>query len=499
MLYSSRLPEFDRETGISRESRESGSLRFQGNMVPIYGKYLDFSKSSPALPPETEILSEYAYRTRRQNRPVTRIGYDLAGEIKHLLTVGQPASLAAVPTLELHIHLLRCLILSQGLPLVEIPPIPRGASSITCLTHDVDFVRITDHKFDRTMLGFLHRATIGSAIDLFEGRSSFRKLLGNWLAALSLPAVFLGLRRDFFNNFPKYLEIEGNLASTFFLIPFRDRPGKPVDEKGSINRSVKYDISDIAEEVKTLTAAGCEIGLHGIDAWNEKKQAAAEIRRIEDFSGMPVQGIRMHWLFFGKETPGVLAEAGFTYDSTLGYNDAAGFRCGTAQVFRFPETENLSELPLIIQDTALFYPDRMGLDENQAEKIVKNLVRTIETFGGAVTINWHQRSLGPERQWGDFYQRILEYLESRGSLFMTAGDAVSWFRSRRSAGFEKIEVIGNIIRIKLKPGGKSSSPGLKLRIYRPLEGLDHKEIFSNDPFSYIEMDIGNESEIDIQL
>ena len=59
---------------------------------------------------------------------LARIGYDLFGEIRTLLTVGQPPANASLPALELHIAFLRDLITGSGVSLVEIPPVPEGLS-----------------------------------------------------------------------------------------------------------------------------------------------------------------------------------------------------------------------------------------------------------------------------------------------------------------------------------------------------------------------------------
>ena len=42
-----------------------------------------------------------------------RVGYDLFAEVRTLLTTGQPSANAAIPALELHIALLRDLIVSE--------------------------------------------------------------------------------------------------------------------------------------------------------------------------------------------------------------------------------------------------------------------------------------------------------------------------------------------------------------------------------------------------
>ena len=57
---------------------------------------------------------------------VRRIGYDLFGEVRTLLENGQPATQASVPTLDLHIALLRRLLLDANVPFVEIPARPDG-------------------------------------------------------------------------------------------------------------------------------------------------------------------------------------------------------------------------------------------------------------------------------------------------------------------------------------------------------------------------------------
>ncbi len=45
-------------------------------------------------------------------------------------------------------------------------------------------------------------------------------------------------------------------------------------------------------------------------------------------------------------TPSILDEAGFSYDSSAGYNETVGYRNGTTQVFRPLGTKTLLELPL---------------------------------------------------------------------------------------------------------------------------------------------------------
>ena len=132
-------------------------------------------------------------------------------------------------------------------------------------------------------------------------------------------------------------------------------------------------------------------------------------------------GVRMHWLFFDENSPSVLDRAGFTYDSTVGYRETVGYRAGTTQAYAPPGVTNLLELPLHVMDTALFYPSYLNLGEEEAERVVSRLMDDAERFGGALTINWHDRSIAPERLWDDFYLKLLRELKSRGAWLPTAG------------------------------------------------------------------------------
>ena len=140
---------------------------------------------------------------------------------------------------------------------------------IACLTHDVDHIGIRNHKFDHTMFGFLYRATLGSVLDLCRGRKTWRQLGTNWLAALKLPLVHLGLAEDFWHTFDRYLAIEKGLNSTFFVIPKKNEPG--IDARGNrpARRAANYDAAGLAGPLKQLQSAGDEIAVHGINAWRD--------------------------------------------------------------------------------------------------------------------------------------------------------------------------------------------------------------------------------------
>ena len=469
LLYAGEATAFDHECKrLPGPPRRNTTLSWDGDSIPVYGHAVPFAADDPMRDLTLKDTAEPAAWVRRSaDRTVMRVGYDLFREIRHLLTKGQPPAHAAIPTLELHIALLRSWILGAGIPVVEIPPVPEGHRFIVCLTHDLDHPSIRFHRFDRTTLGFLYRAVVGSVAKVLQGRMPLTALRRNLAAALSLPFVHLGWAKDFWFGFDRYLEIEKGLASTFFVIPTKGDPGRTLQGRAPRNRAASYGVSDIADRVRSLAAAGSEIGLHGIDAWLDSGRGSEEREAVSRVAGATAAGVRMHWLFFDEQAPARLEQAGFAYDSSFGYNETVGLRAGTLQAFKPLTARRLLEMPMTIMDTALFYPSYLNLTEDAAKRVVWPLVDIAQHYGGALTINWHDRSLAPERLWGGFYNRFIDELKRRAPWFATVAQAASWFHQRRSVVFDSVRWARDSVHVRAFADCQDDLPGLSVRVYMP--------------------------------
>jgi hypothetical protein len=443
----------------------TGAVKGEAGLVPIYRNLTTFTGTS-AGECCVKAGSEIAGLTLDSAEArVIRLGYDLFDEVQFLLSEGQPPEYAHIPTLDIHIEMLRRWILAAGISFLEIPPVPAGYQFAVCLTHDIDFIGIRQHLFDHTMWGFVYRATAGALFNFARGRLSLANLLRSWMAAASLPFVYAGWVKDFWEPFEWYLEVEKELPATYFLIPFKGRAGLNVPGRHRYRRATTYDVSDVRRQARSLRERGCEIGVHGIDAWHSAERGCEEIAAVDAANGGSVAGIRMHWLLRDRETPVVLERAGYTYDSTCGYNETIGYRAGTAQVFRPLDVEQLLEIPLHIQDGALFYRSKLDLSEQEAAQRCQRLIDNAEAFGGVLTVLWHDRSHGPERFWGGFYSRLVQTLLPLGCWFATAKQVTCWFRVRREVGFERSE--GGAAPLRLCYDGKEIQPPLRIRIWGP--------------------------------
>lgn len=468
IVYGAEVLESDARWRISPRGKvQHLVLNFGGQCVPIYGDALTFRALDGAVACVEAETGIAGVEIDSNETRLLRIGYDVFNEAELVLSNGQPAACASIATLELHIRMLREWILAAGIPVLEIPPVPAGYKFAVCLTHDIDFVGIRRHKFDHTFWGFLWRSTVGALVEFARRRISLGRLLRMWRAAASLPLVMLGWMKDFWEPFEWYFEVERGLPATYFLIPFKEMPGERLTMKHAARRASKYDITDIPDAVKSLVAAGCEAGVHGIDAWHSIERGRVELERVRRATGRAELGIRMHWLQQDATTAAVLDKAGYAYDSTACYNETVGYRCGTGQVFRPPGATHLLELPAHIQDGALFFPERMNLTETEAWERCMALIENADEFGGVLTVLWHDRSHGPERFWGDFYVRLINELKSREVWFGSAGEVVNWFRKRRHVSFERAEIEDGAVPVTVRYDGDPIKPPLALRIHRP--------------------------------
>ena len=113
VVYAGRHTNFDDDLKIQTGQQRSHAcmLSYRENRIPIYGDTITFPKTEDSFLTDEDSKEAIAHLDRSEEAEMCRIGYDLFGEVRRLLTVGQPAANADIPTLELHIALLRDLII----------------------------------------------------------------------------------------------------------------------------------------------------------------------------------------------------------------------------------------------------------------------------------------------------------------------------------------------------------------------------------------------------
>lgn len=139
---------------------------------------------------------------------------------------------------------------------------------------------------------------------------------------------------------------------------------------------------------------GHGIGFHaGYDTHVDIERFDEQKRQLESLVGQQVCGGRQHYLQFdARRTWGVWEQAGMTCDSTVGFADAPGFRCGTCRPFATFDLEsncplNLVEYPLLAMDVSLLRYQQMS--ESEMTETLLNLGNQCRWHGGTYTLLIH--------------------------------------------------------------------------------------------------------------
>ncbi len=270
-------------------------------------------------------------------------------------------------------------------------------------THDVDrpsrYGFAGDLRLLRVMAG-----------DTLRHRRPQALLLGPW--------VWLTTRRalhplDPLNTFEWLMATSERhgLTSAFYFICGRTDPRLDAD--------YEPEHPAIRDLLRRIHARGHEIGLHpSYHTYRNPKELANEADRLRRVCGeegieQATWGGRMHYLRW--HTPMTLQgwqQAGMSYDSTLGYAETPGFRCGTC--FEYPafdpvrgEAPGLRIRPLIAMESSVIGASYLGLGTGEAAfERFATLKSRCRALGGSFTLLWHNSELVTTKQRA-LYERVL--------------------------------------------------------------------------------------------
>lgn len=183
----------------------------------------------------------------------------------------------------------------------------------------------------------------------------------------------------------------------FFIIPNQT---SRFDHNHSINSK---KVSGIIREIKQKKHF---IGFHpGYNTYDDsenfhKSANLFHARMQEEFIEQPIWGGRQHYLRYNiGKTPFLWDKNGFAYDSTLGYADHSGFRCGTSHEFSMYDLINrkyinLKQRPLIVMDCTIMSEQYEGLGRGDALLNRLNfLKKRCHKYGGTFSLLWHEYNL----------------------------------------------------------------------------------------------------------
>jgi peptidoglycan/xylan/chitin deacetylase (PgdA/CDA1 family) len=166
------------------------------------------------------------------------------------------------------------------------------------------------------------------------------------------------------------------------------------------------DEKRIQSLMRHIHERGHEIGLHGsYGSYNSVNQLSLEANRLrkimdEERIYQNKIGNRQHYLRWSiLETARNLELAGIDYDTTLGYADYPGYRCGTS--FEYPMYDLINRKPLKLKQKPLILMECSVLDDNylgfgltdKALEFMLTLKKRSLKFGGNFVLLWHNDNL----------------------------------------------------------------------------------------------------------
>ena len=258
----------------------------------------------------------------------------------------------------------------------------------------------------------------------------WRSFLRAWLKQKKSPleaarlSFSVDVEDDYF-TFPKFLKWDRNTCDSlgrdrsdiflFIRMPSRHPLDKPYY---SLHSLYLRRILSIAAKHKVLLALQCSYA-----AGHQSELISKERHQFEKAFRQRPRGLRHNKLTSCE--PEDLLQAyvsGFRNDYSMGYADVVGFRLGTCRPVKFinPNTRLLTELilhPLVLRDLTLSDQRYMALEQDEAERIAHDLIRTTARYNGELTLLWHNDLLSQKTHpWHSvLYRSMLRLIEELGA------------------------------------------------------------------------------------
>ncbi len=351
---------------------------------------------------------------------------DLDGHGRLRLDASTPflAGRGDVPVVNAYVAALGAALAVRGL--VGRPRWPDGKRAAIALSHDVDrpdrYALLESAwrpwRFRRSPRGY-----VDTTLDLARARLRDRDPSDQW-------------RFDDIVAFERGLQVRSTFyfSVTPFHRPWADGVDVAYDAGSRRFRRVMHELVD----------DGFEVGLHAsYNAFESSARLRSERERLSRLAGTEVRGLRHHYWHLGPDIARTLRfheEAGFSYDTSIAFNERSGFRRSVALPFQpfdagLGRVLRTNQVPSFSMDAGVF---STANDVDAAVEQVMTLVDTIAAGGGVGAINWHAEASAPRgallRPWALAYQEIVRRLVARPEIWVAPlAEIDAWWRGRAAA------------------------------------------------------------------
>jgi len=220
--------------------------------------------------------------------------------------------------------------------------------------------------------------------------------------------VKAGIEKDPFNCFDYLIKKSDYLGvkSRFYFMA----GGNSIYDNNYSMREADAIISKIKEKEHI-------IGFHpSYNSFNNEELWKKEKEKLENSFNLKLEEGRQHYLRFQvPDTWRIWENNGMSIDSTCGYADVEGYRCGTGDEFRVFDIINrqqlkLKERPLIIMEGTLKGKNYRNLSLENAKCIYNGYLNVAKKYQSTLTLLWHNSSFDScsiWKGWDKLYDEVI--------------------------------------------------------------------------------------------
>ena len=404
-----------------------------GKKLPVLGRRADevtqeipTSTDTPVVVEKDLIFSSFFFLSRweeAESKAADKHGrFPSRESISHKHRFSQDAVVNQY--LQLLYQILSQIARARKIPLLRKCFWPNGEKLAVCLTHDVDVIQKWYLYSLVRSLELIKSGQLSSLGKTFWG--VLNGLVSRQNPALSFDQMTSAEQRFFFKS------------SFYFML------GKP-GLQTLLSSDVTYDLAkpEILQKAKEVLGKGFEVGLHASrNTFLDSQTLQEEKTKLEHLIESPISGLRQHFLRARFPESWVdQKECGFSYDTTLGFADQAGYRASFAFPFYVYDLTNdrkldFMELPLVVMDRT--YSKYLCVSPEEMKRHVIGMFTELEDFGGLATILWHTHMVGALGFPGypRLYEEILDFVHEKGYFVAPGKEIAEWWRKRKNLGLK---------------------------------------------------------------
>jgi hypothetical protein len=205
-------------------------------------------------------------------------------------------------------------------------------------------------------------------------------------------------------------EAAGNKVAFYFI----------TKNTSTLDNVEDFNSPQMRELVKSIHERGHEIGLHpGFNTYENPlhfEDSVQSFKKIINKANIlqKLFGGRQHFLRWDPViTPALWDKFGFDYDSSLGYADEPGFRCGTCYEFSMYDLANrksfnLKQRPLIVMESTIIERryENLGYTDKALDRFLY-FKRICHHYDGVFTLLWHNSEFNYKKDI-EFYLMLIK-------------------------------------------------------------------------------------------